>query len=575
MDRTKIFLSAAMLIACGSFASSFAQAAPTSSALYVDVRENDNPNAEIVERWKLYGASKALVIGIDEYSNGWPRLSMAVRDAEEIAEALEKRGFEVTLLKNVGGADLRQELRKFYALQGADPEARLFVWFAGHGHTEDGEGYIVPADSPPPGTAEFRFSALHMGDLASMQRVAQAKHVLTIFDSCFAGTVFSQQRSAPPAAITHAATKPVRQFLTSGDADQTVSDDGIFRKLFLSAISGDGSADVNGDGYVTASELGFNISDRVTNLTKGAQTPRSGKLRDIKYDRGDFVFMLPQTKATAHLASLPVAPPKPTYAEPAPSSRVDDTTVELAFWGSVKDSERASEFEAYLGTYPEGQFSLLARARVDALKREASLSTARQGRERERLAKERARAQQEAGRTRREKEKQLERVAEQAFWDNVKTSILASDYQAYLEVYPNGNFVSLARSRAQSLANRQVARLTPAPQLAPVSSPVSPEDARKIMAYLDDNEGSIKTGIQILLLIENASSLIDPTYASCSIDLDEFRVVGQNASGIVVEVSYLHPIAQLGAGHCLMGQTQKQFLFEWENGIARPISLAG
>ncbi|MGZ0247489.1 MAG: hypothetical protein ACKVH1_16270, partial [Alphaproteobacteria bacterium] len=183
--------------------------------------------------------------------------------------------------------------------------------------------------------------------------------------------------------------------------------------------------------------------------------------------------------------------------------------------------------------------------------------------------------QQEAGRTRREKEKQLERVAEQAFWDNVKTSILASDYQAYLEVYPNGNFASLARSRAQSLANRQVARLTPAPQLAPVSSPVSPEDARKIMAYLDDNEGSIKTGIQILLLIENASSLIDPTYASCSIDLDEFRVVGQNASGIVVEVSYLHPIAQLYSGHCLMGQTQKQFLFEWENGIARPISLAG
>ena len=134
----------------------------------MDVRESENSGAEVVERWKLYGASKALVIGIDEYTNGWPRLSMAVRDAEEIAKTFENRGFEVTLLKNLSGDDLRRALRKFYALQGDDPEARLFVWFAGHGHTEDGEGYIVPADAPPPGSAEFRFEALHMGDLASM-----------------------------------------------------------------------------------------------------------------------------------------------------------------------------------------------------------------------------------------------------------------------------------------------------------------------------------------------------------------------------------------------------------------------
>jgi len=311
-----------------------------------------------VERWKLYGSSKALVIGIDEYNNGWPHLSMAVRDAEEIATALEHRGFEVTLLKNLGSAELRSALRRFYLLQGNDPEARLFVWFAGHGHTENGEGYIVPADAPPPSSPEFVFDAIHMGDLASMQRVAQSKHVLTIFDSCFAGTVFSQQRAAPPAAITNAVKSPVRQFLTSGDADQTVSDDGTFRKLFLSAIDGDGSADANGDGYITATELGFNISSRLTNLTRGAQTPRNGKLRDIKFDRGDFVFMLPEKRATAHLASLPA------NVEPPRSSGTNDTTIELAFWNSVKDSQRASSFRAYLETYPNGHFVSLARERL-------------------------------------------------------------------------------------------------------------------------------------------------------------------------------------------------------------------
>ncbi|MEC7397609.1 MAG: hypothetical protein VX639_10715 [Pseudomonadota bacterium] len=45
--------------------------------------------------------------------------------------------------------------------------------------------------------------------------------------------------------------KPVRQFLTSGDASQKVRDDGSFRALFLRAIHSGSRADVNNDGCVT------------------------------------------------------------------------------------------------------------------------------------------------------------------------------------------------------------------------------------------------------------------------------------------------------------------------------------
>ena len=145
------------------------------SAVYVDVRESEAPDAPVTERWKLYSASHALVIGIDNYNPGWPRLSNAIKDAELVAAELEKRGFTVQMLTDVGGDELRRTLRQFLALKGADPEARLFIWFAGHGHTELGEGYIVPADAPSPGSPEFRFSALHMGDIGSMVRLAQAK----------------------------------------------------------------------------------------------------------------------------------------------------------------------------------------------------------------------------------------------------------------------------------------------------------------------------------------------------------------------------------------------------------------
>ncbi|WP_319529296.1 peptidoglycan-binding protein [uncultured Cohaesibacter sp.] len=89
-------------------------------------------------------------------------------------------------------------------------------------------------------------------------------------------------------------TNKVRQFVSSGDANQAVSDDGLFRELFLDAINGkDPRADMNGDGYILGSELGLYLDQRVSNLTGNSQTPRFGKLRAHGFDLGDFVFKVP------------------------------------------------------------------------------------------------------------------------------------------------------------------------------------------------------------------------------------------------------------------------------------------
>ena len=41
---------------------------------------------------------------------------------------------------------------------------------------------------------------------------------------------------------------------------------------------------------------------------------------------------------------------------------------ELTFWDSIKDSEHASDYEAYLKAYPNGRFAALARARAERLR---------------------------------------------------------------------------------------------------------------------------------------------------------------------------------------------------------------
>ena len=174
----------------------------------VELKEREDKTAKVVERVRLYPNSYALVIGNDDYRDPfWARLSNGIRDAREVAAALEAKGFEVTLRTNLDGDDLEDALEGFFIDKGGDPEARLFVWYAGHGHTERGEGYLVPVDAPDPDdTRQFRRRALSLRRIGEYARDADAHHVLAVFDSCFAGTVFEVQRTAPPAAITRRCT---------------------------------------------------------------------------------------------------------------------------------------------------------------------------------------------------------------------------------------------------------------------------------------------------------------------------------------------------------------------------------
>jgi hypothetical protein len=73
----------------------------------VQVKASDTPDAKIVEEVELNSRPFALVIGINEYSNEWPRLSNAVSDARKIASALEADGFEMTLNLNLGSSNLK------------------------------------------------------------------------------------------------------------------------------------------------------------------------------------------------------------------------------------------------------------------------------------------------------------------------------------------------------------------------------------------------------------------------------------------------------------------------------------
>ena len=95
--------------------------------------------------------------------------------------------------------------------------------------------------------------------------------------------------------------------------------------------------------------------------------------------------------------------------EARPGERV--SPAEVAFWESIKDSQEAADFQAYLAQHPDGYFARLAHNRLGS-------------RPDERVS-----------------------PAEVAYWESIKDSQDAADFQAYLARHPDGYFARLARSR--------------------------------------------------------------------------------------------------------------------------------
>ena len=279
----------------------------------------------------LYKDYHALVVGISNYEK-WPDLPSAAGDAKEVASRLKEIGFEVRLALDPSAKELRKALSDVVYGAGREKNRALLFYFAGHGETlelADGTelGYIVPSDCPLKNIDPIGFDsrAISMKDMEVLALKVKSKHFIMVFDSCFSGSLFNVVRGAP-VDISEKSALPVRQFITAGGAGEQVPDQSVFKVVFLQGISGD--ADLNADGYVTGSELGMHLQEKVVNYTRGGQHPQYGKINNPKLDRGDFIFVsakAPEKKMAAKTAPETAMPQTTTQAgEPGTAEVQDD-----------------------------------------------------------------------------------------------------------------------------------------------------------------------------------------------------------------------------------------------------------
>jgi uncharacterized caspase-like protein len=232
-----------------------------------------------------YTRQVAVVIGINQYER-WPKLEGAVGDARHVTDSLRRRGFDEVIelydarATRQGILDaLGTELRRHVAR-----EDLAVVFFAGHGQTEtlaNGEkrGYIVPVDSDP---AQPFATAISMDRLQQLSETLVAKHIYFVMDSCYSGLGFVRSAVAPMPSegyVEKMRSQRAVQMITAGQEGEKAYERGgrgVFTSYWLEALAG--NADFDGDGFVTASEIGAYVPSNVTAATGNRQTPMFGTL---------------------------------------------------------------------------------------------------------------------------------------------------------------------------------------------------------------------------------------------------------------------------------------------------------
>ena len=267
---------------------------------------------------EYYGNSHAIIIGISKYKEETPLVN-AYNDAVAIEKILkEKYGFNIlTSLYNENATteNITHIFRDI--LQDKDiigSKDRIIIYYSGHGKLrtilnrqgqEIKQGFIVPHDS---NKEKYNLNVPMETVVDGCQNCA-AKHVLLILDCCYSGlaAIRSGERQKPRKAsqfyLNEIASRAATQVLAAGQEDQAVSDSG--KRPGHSAFTGalldilDMERDLDDDGILTASEIGYNLGKEVIPHQKGLyQRPVYTHIAGS--EGGDFIFKLFDISVLSH-----------------------------------------------------------------------------------------------------------------------------------------------------------------------------------------------------------------------------------------------------------------------------------
>jgi peptidoglycan hydrolase-like protein with peptidoglycan-binding domain len=304
----------------------------------------------------------AFVVGNGTYKNV-AALPNPPIDAKAMASALRNVGFEVVEGTNLNRDKMTEKLLDFgKKAQGADVAV---FFYAGHGIAISGTNYLLPVDADIKSEMDVKLGAAINIDLTLDQTMSDAKVKLVFLDAC---------RDNPFAAKikSNSATRSVS--VQTGLAEMK-SGEGTL----IAFATGPGQTALDGQEGTNSpftrallanlTEPGVEIQQAMTKVR--AQVNEETHKAQLPWGHTNLIGSVYLNGAPAPA----VAGAASAAAAPGAVASAPGNDVELEFWRSIKDSNKPEELNAYISSYPNGQFKSLALARIASLESGQSTAT--------------------------------------------------------------------------------------------------------------------------------------------------------------------------------------------------------
>jgi len=297
----------------------------------------------------------AFVVGNGAYKNV-AALPNPPIDAKAMAAVLRNVGFEVVEGTNLTRDTMTERLLEFgKKAQGADVAV---FFYAGHGIAISGTNYLLPVDADIKSEMDVKLGAAINIDLTLDQTMGDAKVKLVFLDAC---------RDNPFAAKIKSNASATRSVSVSSGLAEMKSGEGTL----IAFATGPGQTALDGHEGTNSpftralidniTQPGVEIQQAMTKVRAEVnEQTNKGQLPWGHTNLIGSVYLNPAPEPAAAAAAASVAP------TPVASTS-GNTDVELEFWRSIKDSNKPEELNAYLSSYPNGQFKSLALARIASL----------------------------------------------------------------------------------------------------------------------------------------------------------------------------------------------------------------
>jgi formylglycine-generating enzyme required for sulfatase activity len=300
-------------------------------------------------------ARVALVIGNSSYERA--NVTEAANDARLVAETLRRGRFDVVAVENGSRADIQAAIESFS--RKLRRGGVVVVFYAGQAVQLRGRNFLVPMNTLPQSAQDVTRQVIDLDLILDPLIVSRPLSAVVFLDA--------------------SRENPWQEAIGSGLKGLAPVD--RMESVAVASVAPPGRT-ASEAGRETAAVAEWLKAIRTPNLdmTVALTRTREAMAKQARRHPPLWLSSAPPKGLVVTLPGQPIETAQnnraviPLPSPPAQTGQPDN--YELSFWDSIKTSENAAEYRAYLDSYPNGRFVALARAREQLYRDKAGASSA-------------------------------------------------------------------------------------------------------------------------------------------------------------------------------------------------------